>query len=341
MCSITSLLPTSGLEGRFKDVMTSSGQALNNVEGIVTGDPEKPPLLPHWSVLVLGANALLQTISAIAQGVIGNIAACIVNAIAAGTSIVACITIWVFTPLKSLQGYVEALSTRIQLMTQSVNRLGATQAQLRTTVEEQKKTIADQKKQFDEQDKKLQLNAQTLDKAAIDLTATEKGALSFNKLIDGYSAKTKDWGVKLNQLLTASQDAKTNNDALALQLKTLQDEDKAFSEHMAKLTTDSNTLKTNAQTLEQSSQDLRGAALKLTSLFIAIRKEQEAANKQIDDLTKAQQAVSNSATQIKNSTDQLVITESAMKEHLKDAQNVAKLAEMLKQIQDKNNQTKK
>ncbi len=310
---------------QLQEALTTSGEALHETNGILFGETNQNSQWPHWSIIVLGGNALIGAISSVALGIFNQIPQCVAFAVSALASIVGCITIWTFTPLKSLEGFVSQMAERIKLLTDTVLRLNKTQKELKETIVDYTSKIHEQKVLFESEQKKFAERIKELDSASKQLQVAEKNALEIGSMVEAYKTRSADWKKKLDLFLESGKNYETSTAQLENNLKMLNSKESDLNQSLLNMGDTSKELNAVAIELHDASELFRGSSLQSAALLVQFRKEREEANKQIDELRKTILSLSKNTQEIKGARHDLEETQGHVKEQLDHLDKIIKM----------------
>lgn len=327
-----------------QEALQSSGETLHEVQEVFNPQADHPKNWPHWTVLVLGANAAVSAINTVVQAIFQNIPQAIISGISAVASVLGAITLYAFTPLQSLGGYVEQLAARTNHMSAVIRRLHSASEQLRITQNElqerlqQEKLLAEQqKKSLHEATDSLTQNVQALQKA-------ESQTLSLEQLIANYSSRSSSWSKKFEEFMSASNKVETSHEQLNILLQGLQSGKKEFESTVTALDKENESLKRHSQDLAAASEQFRGLSIQLATLLIDIRKERNAFEEQLKRLQNATKQAAVNIESISTTTGQLDKTTASMQQNLTQVNQLVEIGKMVakaEEIRKKQQESKK
>ncbi len=264
-------------------ILTAADAALQLSSGALQRLGEAAPSQPNrssslfsrWPAMTAGMICLINTVHAVALGIIGNVALGAVLGVAAIGAGILTIYLWSFSTLQDLEGYVQTFAERVTALAQAALHLSESNEGLKQTRLTLEKQLAERTALAERQQREMEQRLQELDHIADELRQSQSQVVEMGKILEASHQVITEISGRIDHFVQLNHETSTTSQVLASELSAIRAIGDHFDTSVHDLGKQSQTLLVKKQQAEQMAHGLYTQFVQIAELFVGLKQQSE------------------------------------------------------------------
>ena len=286
--------------------ITASTAALEQLG--IHSDPEEETsssLIHNWPIIAAVSATLVNTITAIAASILGNLPLAITHGVCAVALGILSFHTYMTIDLQTLETYVKIFAKRIQSLAQVALNLSHTTHTLEETQTDLSKELQRRETVFAEVKKDAEVAAKRLEQVTDDLKKNQSHISAMKQILSGSHQMMSEMGSKMAQFVQLNQSVAVSSKDLESQIASIQELEHRFSQSISSLEEEESELASYKKEAEQVAKGLYTQFSQLAAVLLSLRKESETMQSQLKTLKEIDSSLASHTESLKSASLQM------------------------------------